>query len=457
MLAGAALWAWAASLLWRSIVPGNLHLPRVAPRTSFDSRFLHRSASFEELLAILAVAAGVVQLLVLGLYAWRGHRFMRESAAGRIGTGMMLGMLGLGLVWLAEVPFQLVAVWWERRYGVSHAGYASTVLSSFLALGGTFVSISLALLVAMGIAGVLSRRWWLAAAPAFAAIALLETFVSPYLVAETAAPRAAWVRADAQALARRERVAGVRVIVQRVHRYTTAPNAESSGFGPTRTVILWDTLLDGRFSEREVAVVIAHELGHLARDHPLRRVGWLALFLLPLAWLIARVVRPRGGMAQPQAVPLALFVLVAATFLATPLVNLVSRHEEAEADWAALQATRDPAAARALFQRLARSSLADPDPPSWSYILDADHPSIVQRIAMVRAWERLHARSRASAAGPSPAAAISARARGRGAASAPPTSPPRRSATTSCSSPACGRGRRSAPRPRGNPRAPRGR
>jgi STE24 endopeptidase len=52
-----------------------------------------------------------------------------------------------------------------------------------------------------------------------------------------------------------------------------------------------------------------------------------------------------------------------------------------------LRATHDPGAARALFVRLARTSHADPDPPGWAYLLYADHPTIVQRVAMVEAWQ----------------------------------------------------------------------
>jgi STE24 endopeptidase len=96
-------------------------------------------------------------------------------------------------------------------------------------------------------------------------------------------------------------------------------------------------------------------------------------------------------MARPEAVPVALLVYVVLGLATLPLRNIVSRHEEAEADWSALRATRDPASARALFEDLARASLADPDPPSWSYVLSATHPTIMQRIAMVQAWERRQA------------------------------------------------------------------
>jgi STE24 endopeptidase len=97
-------------------------------------------------------------------------------------------------------------------------------------------------------------------------------------------------------------------------------------------------------------------------------------------------------MAQPEAVPVALLVLVLLQLLVAPLMNVVSRRDEAEADWSALRATRDPAAARQLFRGLATTSLADPNPPTWTYLLFATHPTIVQRIGMVEAWERPGAR-----------------------------------------------------------------
>ena len=90
--------------------------------------------------------------------------------------------------------------------------------------------------------------------------------------------------------------------------------------------------------------------------------------------------------------PLALLVFVGLQLLTAPLTNIVSRRDEAEADWSSLRATRDPQAARGLFVQLATTSLADPDPPSWSYVLYADHPTIVQRIAMVDAWQARNGR-----------------------------------------------------------------
>ncbi|MGI8421350.1 MAG: M48 family metalloprotease [Gaiellaceae bacterium] len=149
--------------------------------------------------------------------------------------------------------------------------------------------------------------------------------------------------------------------------------------------MLFDTLVD-EFTPREITVVIAHELGHLAHDHIWKDVGWYALFAFPGTFLIARATRRRGGMARPGAVPLSLFVLVALGLLAQPLQNAISRHLEAEADWAALEATHDPAGATALFRRFVPTTLGEPNPSTFDYVLLENHPTTMQRIAMAEAW-----------------------------------------------------------------------
>ncbi len=387
VLAAAALWILAAQALWSSTVPASVHLPHLEAGHFFSDSFLQRSASYERFLEIEGLLALATLLVVLAVYAQRGHRLMRESAAGRVGTGMLLGMLGFAVVWLAEIPFGVAAVWWERRHGISHQGYVEWAIGSFLELGSTFLFVSLALAIAMGLAGVFRRWWWAVAAPLFVGLALLFTYVSPYLIPSTKPLHDPHLVADARSLERSEGVGETRLRVQDVHRFTTAPNAEATGFGATRTVILWDTLLDGRFSDAEVRVVLAHEIGHLAHDDALRRIGWLALFLVPATALVALLTRRRGGMARPEAVPLALFLLVVLQLLATPLFNLVSRHDEAAADWSALVATRDPAAVRSAMRQLATTSLSNPDPPGWAQLLYGTHPTAMQRIAMSYAWE----------------------------------------------------------------------
>ncbi len=387
LLLGAALWLWAARALWDSTAPPSLSLPHLDPHRYFGDAFLARSSTYERFLAIEGLLASLTVVAVLAVYARRGARLARESAAGRVGTGMLLAMLGFAVVWLAEVPFGLAALWWQRRYGVSHQSYLSHLLESFLGLGGEFVFVCLGVGIVMGLAGWTRRWWWLAAVPVLIALALLFSLASPYLLPDTEPVHSRTLQAEARALERIEGAPHARLRVQNVHRFTDAPNAEALGLGPTRTIVLWDTLLRDGFDRREVRFVVAHEVGHLAHDDPLKLLGWLTLFLLPAWALVALFTRRRGGLHRAEAVPVALLVLVAFQLLATPLLNIVGRRVEAAADWAALEATDEPATGKAVMRKLATKSLANPDPPAWTYVLYENHPTIMRRIAMAQAWE----------------------------------------------------------------------
>src|SRR4030095_1533402 len=93
----------------------------------------------------------------------------------------------------------------------------------------------------------------------------------------------------------------------------------------------------------------------LSRHIVWKSVAWSALLLLPLLAAVAWVTRRRGGLYEPRAVPLALFVLALGGLVLQPFASAVSRRMEAEADWVALETTGDPAAARELFQGLTRA------------------------------------------------------------------------------------------------------
>jgi Zn-dependent protease with chaperone function len=385
----AAAWIFAAIRLWRTSVPSNLSLPNLDPRRFFTDAQLDRASSYEAFLRVDALLGSIAAVAATGLFALRGAGFVRESAAGRIGTGMLLGMLGLAFVWLAQFPFGLAALWWERKHDVSNLDYVSWIVNDFLSAGGEFLFISFALLIVMALAGVWRRAWWVAAVPALLAVTLVFAFVQPYLLPDLHPLRDPALAAEAKQLAADEGVAGTPVRVQDTHNLGGGPNAEAAGLDGSRRVIVWDTLLR-RFPPSEVRVVLAHEFGHLAHDHVLKGLAWTGLLAIPIALIVALATRRRGGIYEPTAVPLALFIVVALLFVASPLQNAFSRRLEAEADWSALQATHDPAAARALFRRFTRVARAQPTSPGWATLMLENHPTIMERIEMADAWRSLH-------------------------------------------------------------------
>jgi STE24 endopeptidase len=386
----AAVWAIAAYLLWRTTVPSGLDVPAVDPKSIFSTEDLQRAIHYDRFVRWDFLATQVVLIAGLAVYAAYGARFVRESAAGRIGTGMLLAMLGLGLLWVVQLPFGLAELWWQRRYDVSHTPYGEWVIDNWLALGSEFLFISFAILIVMGLAGPLRDWWWIPGGFVFVGLALLLTFLFPYLLPGQRPLRDQALVAQAKAYERQLGVGDIPVRVQDVGTETTMPNAEAVGLGPTRRVILWETIVRPPFTFDEQRVVVAHELGHHARKHLWKGIAWYALFAFPGAFIIARVTRRRGGMREPEAVPLSLLVLTVLSFLSLPVENVITRHIESEADWVALELTKDPASAEGAFKNFTVSALADPDPPLWDYVLIENHPTVVQRIGMAEAWRPRH-------------------------------------------------------------------
>jgi STE24 endopeptidase len=384
-------WALAALLLWQTSVPGDLRIPDLPADRYLDKSESSRATNYETFMRFDLLAASLAQLVALGLFAVRGRRYARESAAGRIGTGMLLGMLALAFAWLAGFPFGLAAHWWQRRYEVTELSYLDWALNDFLGAGGDFLFISAVLLVVMTLAGRWARSWWLVAVPILAALVMLFALVQPYLQPGLEPLHDDEIAADARRLARAQGISNPSIRVQDTQGLTSAPNAGALGVGPSERVIIWDNLLED-FERGEVRVVVAHELAHLSEGHVWKLIGWLALLGIPIAFVTARVTRHYGGLGAPPAVPLAVFVVAILIFASLPLQRAFSQRLEAEADWIALETTRDPDATVALFRGFVDRGLDAPQDPWWAQLLTEDHPGAMKRIEMAEGWRTHSAR-----------------------------------------------------------------
>jgi STE24 endopeptidase len=384
---GVVAWCGCALLLARTSVP-SLSLGGFDQHGYFTAAEIGRAARYahgEQALWLASTAATLIALLVLAV---RLPRTARDMGLGRIGSAIVVGMVLLVTLWFVGLPFSLADLWWQHHWGLGPFDILAWLNAQWAVLAPEVVSALLSIVLLVGLAGRF-RRWWLVAAPVFVAIAALYAFGSAYLLAAATHPlRDAALRSDVVRIERIEHVSGTPVRVQDVSAWTSQANAFTVGFGPSTHVVVWNTLLDGRFSRGEEDVVLAHELGHVRSRHILKALGWTALIVGPTLWLVGLALRRRGGIGDPANLPLAILVLTVLALVTAPLQNAVSRRYEAEADWRALNATRDPASATKLFRSFERTSLEQPSPSLWDYLWLENHPTLMQRIAMAERWRQ---------------------------------------------------------------------
>ncbi|HEX6468080.1 MAG TPA: M48 family metallopeptidase [Streptosporangiaceae bacterium] len=376
------------------------------PAADFTPAQLARERAFAAALrppGYLGLAAGLLVVLILGLspLGARLIGLVTRPARRRPVAVAAAAILITAMSTLAALPFD---AWTEavlRRYGLSTRNWAGWALDQLRAFGLAAVAWTVALVLLHLLVRRFPRYWWAPAAAGGFAFVVAVSFVYPLLVEpvfNTFTPlRAGPLRAELLALARADHVPVRDVLVADASRRTTALNAYVSGFGATRRIVLYDTLLRSA-PPAEIKLVVAHELGHAKRGDVLygTLLGGLGvaagICALYLATTSPRMLRRAGRVtvADPRSVALVLALATVGAQVAGPVQNLVSRRIEARADVHALDLTRDPRTFIRMQRALAVRNLSDLRPNPIEYALWATHPTGPERIAMARTWARRH-------------------------------------------------------------------
>ena len=370
--------------------PERQRLARRYARARHWLSLVNLSLSALVLVAILASGLNFsLQRVIAGTGEWR-------PIAGFSPVPVALYFLVLYLIiYIINLPASYYSGFvLPRRYGQSTQSQRAYAKDAVISLALSLVFELAAVLFIYALLAVAPNTWWLWAGLVLLLVTALLANLAPILFLplfyKLTPLLEGSVRERALALAAQSgtRVRGI--YSMNMSSKTTAANAMVIGLGATRRIVLGDTLLD-RYNEDEIAVVVAHELGHQVHfDIPklilvesLTTLGGLALVNLALHAIVGKVTLYHG-LSDPATMPLVAVALVIFALVSLPITNGFSRMVEHQADVYALESTRDPDAFISAMTRLANQNLAELEPPGIIEFMLYNHPSIGRRLAHAR-------------------------------------------------------------------------
>jgi STE24 endopeptidase len=282
----------------------------------------------------------------------------------------------------------------ERRYGLSSVSPRAwlTDHAKGVAIGG-LLAVAAAQVVYFTL-GRWPRAWWIVSAAAFIAAVIVLARVTPVLLLPLfyrfkPLDRAA-LRSRLEALSVKAGVPVLGVYEWGLGDKTRRANAALVGTGRSRRILVSDTLL-AQYTDDEIEVILAHELGHYA--HRDIRTGLLLEAFLMVAMFGAAAAAlhqfwPRLGLtspADPAGLPLLLLAGAMVSLFSRPALNALSRRHEHRADRFALRLTERPDAFVSAMRRLAAQNLAEVRPSTTTLWLFHTHPPFEQRIQAAKA------------------------------------------------------------------------
>ena len=178
-------------------------------------------------------------------------------------------------------------------------------------------------------------------------------------------------------------------------------NAALTGLGPTRRIIVADTLLEN-YSPEEIESILAHELGHHVHRHIVKAIAVQVVITFFGFWATAALLRyavEQRHMFETLSdfanLPLLLLVSTVMSLALMPALNAYSRHNERQADLYAFQSIPDVTPFISSMEKLAQQNLAERRPSKLVEWLFHSHPAIWRRIRAAELFSRRQSTARA--------------------------------------------------------------
>ncbi|HEY8848337.1 MAG TPA: M48 family metallopeptidase [Thermoanaerobaculia bacterium] len=370
-----------------------------------------RHSRLQDVLYFVDVVYGAAVLLIL--LPTRLSARLRDVAARRVRWFFIVAMLYFVLFSLAVTALEFPLSLYQGFIVPHQFDLTNQTFASWM---GDFVKeIAVNLLIGAPIAALALlairrvRRWWIVLWLGSIPLIILGVVIAPLIIDplfnQFVPLKDPVLRRDLLDEASRAGIEGSRVYQVNKSKQTKTMNAYVTGLGPSKRIVLWDTLL-AKMDHDEILAVMGHEMGHYVLHHIWKGVAFgiaVSFFVFLIGqkifeWGLTRWGGRWGIGDRGDAASLPWLLLVGAMigFVLSPVTSGFSRHIEHQADKFGLELTHLNEAMASSFVKFAEDSKRDPNPPRfiewWLY----SHPSAQHRIDFAlsyKPWQKAGVRA----------------------------------------------------------------
>ncbi len=374
-----------------------------AEKYAKSQRYLREGTRFESLQSTIMLPLTIGFILLGGFRL--ADSLARSAGWGMIATGLVFAAILGGLSLVVGMPFKIYDTFViEARYGFNKTTVATFIADIFkeLLLG--------AILGGAVLAGVLwffvhaGPLAWLYAWGALAVFQLVLMYIAPVVILpmfnKFTPLEDGELRRAIESYAAEQKVSLSGIFKIDGSKRSTKSNAYFTGFGRTKRIALFDTLIE-KHTVPELVGVLAHEVGHYKLGHIRKFIVVSLASSLLMFWILSLFInQPRlyeafkvpfeGVHGQPPIYAGLLFF----GFLYSPismvlglLGNMLSRKHEYEADAFAAKTTGTGETMIAALKKLSVDNLSNLTPHPLKVFLEYSHPPVLARIAALRRME----------------------------------------------------------------------
>ena len=366
----------------------DAELKNIIRYTSDNFRFKFVRTGAGKMLFLLIIISGVLP--------WFDEKLANTEilSAGLI----FFAVIGLGEM-LTGLPFDYYHSFViEERYGFNTKTikiWISDLVKGLLVmtvLGGFLLSALLLMLKYLG------ENWWIWAWAVFLCFQLLMTVLYPTLIAplfnKFTPLEAGELKTGIKRLAQREGLDVEGIYQMDATRRTRHTNAYFSGLGKAKRIVLFDSLIQCH-SQDEIISILAHEIGHLKKNHIKKQIlinGFVSLLLFFLASKLMtweKMYESFGFSAMSGYVGLFLVGILwePANFFLSPVGRAISRKFEREADFYSLGILKTAKPLVTALKKMAKENLSNLSPHPLYVFFNYSHPPLLERIEYLETGE----------------------------------------------------------------------